>query len=125
MPRNNPPTTNGNGQKPTTTVGRDLEEVLNAATTPPQHGEFQLNTDATIGSLLTASDESYAILIAKFKRTRAIKIKQRAREVANILNPYLQEQEIMIEAKRIVEEETAGLPATGHSLPTLGLLSGY
>ena len=122
MPRNN--TTNGNGKNSVPSSVEELQGDKSAATTASQPPQFQLHADATIGEMLTASDESYAALLAEMKRARAIKIKQRAREVANLLNPYLQQQEIMIEAQRIVEEETAGLPQTGHTLPTIGLLGG-
>ena len=122
MPRTN--TTNGNGQKPKTTTGEGFEGYTPQPGTDPVNTQFNLSADATIGSLLNASDEQYAVFVNQLRNARTIKIKKRSREVANILNPFLQQEEIMVEAPRIVEAETAGLPPTGQSLPSFRLLGG-
>ena len=116
--------TNGNGTKPTPTTGEGFEHYQLPSEDGPTNTAFNLSADATIGSLLNSSDEQYAVFINQLRQSRSIKIKQRAREVANILNPFLQQEEIMVEAQRIVEAETAGLPPTGHTLPSFRLMGG-
>ena len=118
MPRNNP-TTNGNGNKPTSTTGEGFENYTSPNSTATQPAPFQLNADATIGQLLNASDDQYTAFITQIRNRRSILINQRAREVANYLNPQLQVEEIMVKAQQIVDIETAGAPPIGHTLPTL------
>ena len=123
MPRADKPT-NGNGKAPISTTGQGLEEYPLPTENGASNTAFNLSADATIGSLLNSSDEQYAVFVSQLRNARQIKVKQRAREVANILNPHLQQEEIMVEAQRIVEAETAGMQPTGHSLPTFRLLGG-
>ena len=111
MPRNdNKSNGNGNGATVCAATDTTLEQQSSNA-------GFQLNADATIGSLLNASDQDYAAFVAQLRKGRQLKIKQRAREVANLLNPHLQMEEIMCEAQQIVDVETAGVSPTGHTLP--------
>ena len=65
MPRNNTTTTNGNGNKPTTNTGEGFETYTNAESTATQSTGFQLNADATIGSLLNASDQDYSAFVSQ------------------------------------------------------------
>ena len=122
MPTNN--STNGKGTKPTATTGEGFDSYSSLPMSASQSTQFNLSADATIGSLLDASDDQYAAFINRLRQVRQNKINNRAREVANILNPYLQQEEIMVEAQRIVDTETAGLPSVGHTLPSFRLMGG-
>ena len=124
MPRTNTNGTNGNGQKPTATTGEGFDNYISTDSTASQSTSFQLNADATIGQLLNASDQDYAAFVNQLKQGRSLKIKQRAREVANLLNPQLQMEEIMCEAQHIVDVETAGISPTGQTLPSFRLMGG-
>ena len=105
-----PQTQNGNGK---------TETVV-----PQVTAEFSLQMDKTLGQLLTDSDNSYESLKQNLLRMRQIKIQNRAREIADMINPQKQSEEIMLEAKRIVELENAGAPRIGNSIPAIRLMGG-
>ena len=103
-----PQTQNGNGK---------AEPVAQQATT-----EFSLQMDKTLGQLLADSDDSYDALKKNLTRMRQIKIRDRAREIADLVNPQRQSEEIMLEAERIVELESAGAPRIGNSIPAFRMM---
>ena len=104
--------------KPQTQNGNEKAETVVPQTT----AEFSLQMDKTLGQLLTDSDQSYETLKTNLLRMRQIKISTRAREVADMLNPQRQSEDIMYEAQRIVEAESAGAPVIGNSIPALRLM---
>ena len=125
MPRTNPTPGNGNAQKPTSTIGIGFDDYQPPIPSGhPATQQFNLQMDKTLGQLLSEGDDAYELLKGNLQRIRAIKIAQRAREIADLLNPQRQSEEIMLQAERIVESESAGARALGDSIPALRLMGG-